>query len=126
MDPRVGAGFYQPVGDGIGENSELSSLKGALTSKWEYPLTKNKVSELAARIRQAENEVKVLVEGYPDSEEEHEASATQNGNRDVELNAQDMDLGSDDDGDSDIHSIDALEEKWNELEVRIFVFFLRY
>jgi hypothetical protein len=65
----------------------------------------------------------VLVEGYPDSEEEHEASATQNGNHDVELNAQDMDLGSDDDGDSDIHSIDALEEKWNELEVRRFMFF---
>ncbi len=74
------------------------------------------MAELAARIRQAENEVKQLVEGYSEDEndEDHNADPL---NHDVEQNARAMDEGSDDDGDSDLHSADELEEKWSELEV---------
>lgn len=74
------------------------------------------MAELAARIRQAEREVKTLVEGYPDDEDEEQHQG-EGSDRDVELNEHGLDEGSDDDEDSDVRSLDALEEKWNELEV---------
>lgn len=73
------------------------------------------MAELAARIRQAEREVKALVDYSDDEDEEHQHEGTLD--TDVELNGNGLDEGSDDDADSDGHSIDALEEKWNELEV---------
>jgi hypothetical protein len=74
------------------------------------------VAELAARIREAEREVKTLVEGYPDDEDEEQHHG-EGSDRDVELNRSGLDEGSDDDEDSDAQSLDALEEKWSELEV---------
>jgi hypothetical protein len=74
------------------------------------------VAELAARIREAEREVKTLVEGYPDDEDEEQHQG-EGSDRDVELNRSGLDEGSDDDEDSDAQSLDALEEKWSELEV---------
>jgi hypothetical protein len=61
--------------------------------------------------------VKTLVEGYPDDEEDEEHHQVAGSDRDVELNQSGLDEGSDDDEDSDTRSLDALEEKWNELEV---------
>lgn len=89
--------------------AELEKIQGFQASK---------VAELAARIRQAEREVKTLVEGYSEDEddEQHQAEGV---DRDVELQAHgngQLDEGSDDDADSDDESLDALEEKWNELE----------
>ena len=74
------------------------------------------MAELAARIRQAEREVKTLVEGYSDDEEEEHQHA-EGVDADIERNRHGLDEGSDDDGESDAESLDALEEKWSELEV---------
>lgn len=83
----------------------------------------HKVAELAARIREAESEVKKLVEGYTGDEDEEEEEHHQHSNRsDLERNGHGMDEGSDDDGESDAQSLDALDERWNELEVSL----LRY
>lgn len=70
-------------------------------------------SELATRIRQAEKEVKKLVEDYPTEE------GDEDDHHDLERGRHDLDEGSDDDDDgrSDTESLDALDERWNELEV---------
>jgi hypothetical protein len=57
-----------------------------------------------------------VAEGYPDDEDE-EQHQEEVSDRDVELNRSGLDEGSDDDEDSDARSLDALEEKWSELEV---------
>ena len=82
------------------------------------------MAELAARIRNAESEVKKLVEGYTgDEDDEEEEEEHHHSHRaDLERNRHGMDEGSDDDGESDAHSLDALDERWNELEVSL----LRY
>lgn len=75
------------------------------------------MAELAARIRDAESEVKKLVDDYNADEDDEELPEGTSEQHDLERNARHMDEGSDDDGESDVHSLDALEEKWNELEV---------
>jgi hypothetical protein len=82
------------------------------------------VAELAARIRDAESEVKKLVEGYTGDEDEgeedhHVHSHAHSSRTDLERNGHGMDEGSDDDGESDGQSLDALDERWNELEVSL-------
>lgn len=79
------------------------------------------MAELAARIRNAESEVKKLVEGYTgDEDEEEEEEQHEHSHRpDLERNGHAMDEGSDDDGESDAQSLDALDERWNELEVSL-------
>lgn len=80
-------------------------------------LDRHQVAELATRIRKAENEVKNLVEGYETDGEGEEHPHRQTSTRDLERNEHGMDEGSDDDADSDDQSVDALEERWSELEV---------
>lgn len=80
-----------------------------------YWLTCHKVSELAKRILQAETEVKTLVNGYQDDDDEQNNQRSET--RDLEVQEEGMDAGSDDDEDSDDQSIDALEDKWNDLGV---------
>ncbi|KAG8815688.1 vacuolar transporter chaperone [Serendipita sp. 401] len=71
---------------------ELEKIQGFQASK---------VAELAERIHRAERE------------QQHD--------RDVENNGHGMDDGSDDDAESDGQSIDALEDKWNDLEETVAV-----
>jgi len=63
--------------------------------------------------------VKKLVEGLPEDEEDeaHHHHEGSDRDRDLELNRHSLDEGSDDDAASDDQSMDALEEKWSELEV---------
>lgn len=97
---------------------QQSKVCNGLTPSRAPGLTIRQASELARRIKEAENEVRHLVDDYDaDSEpEDHD--------RDIERNQEHAgDGGSDDDdedvrGDeSDTESMDALEERWSELEV---------
>ncbi|KAG8817136.1 vacuolar transporter chaperone [Serendipita sp. 399] len=81
----------------------------------------SKVAELAERIHQAEREVKSLVEGYGDDDGDENDQEHRAHDRDVEHGGHGMDDGSDDDGESDGHSLDALEDKWNDLEETVAV-----
>lgn len=56
------------------------------------------------------------MEGFSDDEDE-EQRREEGVDTDIELNRNGLDEGSDDDAESDAESLDALEEKWSELEV---------
>lgn len=70
------------------------------------------MTELARRIKEAEAKVKSLVEDY-EADDEDEGHA---GDEEAVLSG---DMDSDDDDDDDAHSIDAVEEKFRELEEEV-------